>query len=1129
MSTDPEASQSEPVSPDESLPPSTTGDDAWLGDLLLAFDAAKAAGLMTPSPGSSPDKCEGDLAARLALARACLARLHRRWPWPGGSANGASPFGPLAELGLTLGRYTLVNLIGSGGHGLVFLANDLTLQRKVALKIPRPEWLAAERHRKRFLREAHALARLDHPGIVPIYDFGESGSICYLATAYVDGPSLADWLARQPERPSPESAARLALQLAEAVAHAHSRGVLHRDLKPSNILVEPAIGPDATPILRISDFGLAKLLDESREDRTETLPFGTPRYMAPEQAAGDRERIGPATDVYGLGAILHAILTGAGPDGPADAGGTGLAARPDLPDSLSRVMARCLQRKPEDRYPTAEALAGDLRRFLAGEPVRARPRGRWQAVASSVKRHPAAVVALALVGMLIALFAASRRTDQSRLEAAGRLSGRDALAKVREAEAERHRNYVKGIQRAFHLIHENHDCRSAEADQLDPWSGSPEPGRVDERGFEWGYLKNLGHREWLTLRHRQPGDGGRGAVHDARFSADGRRLLSAGADGTARIWDVATGRLIKALDHHGTEVNAAVFSPDESRVATGSDDGLVRLWDAASGVVIREFTPAHTDEVSCLAFTPDGRRLISGGKDRRLAVWDVATGHALVRDDPHADWILSLAMARDGKFAVVGTGNPRRFALLELKEPYPLRWFSHSSTGARAVDLAPDGRTIAAAWHTDVLLLDREGGLRERRLSDHRDGVYSLSFAPDGSLLASVGGEGDPAIRIWDMPSGQLRDLLPGHTNRVWSISVSSDGQRLATASDDGTIKVWELARRPDRTVAAVDVAQYPAGVEVRFEKNSDDHSNQANATLMAITQGGLSLELDADTGKRAKSARILPGPISAARLSPDGRTIAAFLPDGSLMIVDLVGRRAPIKVAMRPGLRSAEHLSFDQTGERLAVFDHGTDDILVIATATGLLSHRLPRRSAPFTPSPLGYAFLRDGRRLLFHEMDNRRTAVWELAEGSLRTDPAPIASGGILVLAVSPDGNLLATGDRGRSVQIRDAATLEVRSTLVGHRGPVSALAFAPDGRRLASGDQFGAVKLWDLTTGEELLELEGMVDCVHLLQFAPDGETLVAGSRDHGGHFVVWHGRPHQSEGPDNGRSGTADISH
>jgi WD40 repeat protein/tRNA A-37 threonylcarbamoyl transferase component Bud32 len=1087
--------------------------------LLLAFDAAKAAGLWTPSsnpsPGSSAERCDDDLAARLALARACLERLHRRWPWPGAANDDASALGPLAGLGLTLGRYALINLIGAGGHGLVFLADDSTLKRKVAIKIPRPEWLAVERHRKRFLREAHALARLDHPGIVPIYDFGESGSVCYLATAYIDGPSLADWLARQPERPGSETAARLALQLADAVAHAHSRGVLHRDLKPSNILVEMTAGPDASPALRISDFGLAKLLDESRDDRTETLPFGTPRYMAPEQAAGDRGQIGPATDVYGLGAILHAILTGAAPDGPIDAGRAGLAARPDVPDSLRQVVARCLQRKPGDRYPSGGALASDLRRFLAGEPVRARPSGRLRAVASSVKRHPVALLALAAVAAFVGLWAATRRTDESRLEMARRLPVHDAVAKAREAEAERHRSYVRDIQRAAYLIQSNHDCRGADADRLDPWSRPRDLGAVDERGFEWGYLKNLGHREWLTLRHNRRADGGQTSVYDVHFSADGRRLISAGQDGTARIWDLASGRLIKALDHHGTDVNVAVFSPDESRVATAGDDGLVRLWDAASGIVIRKFTPAHSDEVSCLVFTPDGRRLVSGGKDHRLAVWDVETGHALARNDPSGDWIISLAMARDGTFAVVGTSATGRIALLELKKPYPVRWLSHSYFGVHAVGLAPDGRTIAAGSHTHVLLLDPAGRAAERCLNDHRDGVFSVAFAPDGSFLASVGSVGDPAIRIWDMPSGQLREVLPGHTGRVWCVSVSGDGERLATASDDGTIKVWELTRRPDRTLAAADVPARLAGVEVRFEKSSDGHSSQAKAALMAITQDGLSLELDARTGKQVRSRRIFAGPITAARAAPDGRTIAGFSVDGYLRIVDLAGLRAPIKVAEPPEARDPLHLSFDWSGQHLAVADHPTDEFVVIETATGLVSHRLPKRIVPFPQSATGHAFLPDGQHLAFHDWFDGRTALWDIDAGSLRVNPSPHANASILLHAVSPDGKLLAAGDLAHSIQVRDAATLELRSTFVGHRGPVSALAFAPDGRRLASGDQFGAVKLWDLATGEELLELDGMVNCVHLLQFAPDGESLVAGSQDHGGRFVVWHGRPHQSE--------------
>ena len=400
MGLDPQSP--EPVSPvpDPSGPLASAGwsPDAWIGELLLACDAVRAAGLLPAEMDSSPEVSThdaNDLAAhRLALARSCLDRLHRRWPWPGTSNAETSLDGPLAGLGLTLGRYTLINLIGAGGHGLVFLAEDPTLHRRVALKVPRPEWLASERHRKRFLREAQALARLDHPGIVPIHDFGESGSVCYLATAYVDGPSLAEWLAAPRGEPlTPRIAAALALSLADAVAHAHSRGVLHCDLKPGNVLVEQAADPTSLPVVRVSDFGLAKLLDEARdENRTETLPFGTPRYMAPG-AGGLRSQPDRSVDRRlraGCDPAHDLDRRGAGPAGrPPNQRGVN---RPDVPDSLRQIVGRCLQREPEDRYSSAAELGDDLRRFLAGQTVKARALGAAGCGAAGTGLMPAIVL-----------------------------------------------------------------------------------------------------------------------------------------------------------------------------------------------------------------------------------------------------------------------------------------------------------------------------------------------------------------------------------------------------------------------------------------------------------------------------------------------------------------------------------------------------------------------------------------------------------------------------------------------------------------------------------------------------------------------------------------------------------------
>ena len=210
---------------DAPSPDSSANGDPLAG-LLLAYDAAKAAGLTPSLPVASIEAVDADL----EKARVCLELLHRRWPWARGGANGGDS--TKSSFGGSLGRYEVQTLLGAGGHGLVFLAYDPALKRRVALKVPRPEILASAEARGRFLREARAVARLDHPGIVPIHDLGDAGPVCYLAAAYIDGPNLADWLEARKEPVKPRVAARLALALSEAVAHAHARNVLHRDLKP---------------------------------------------------------------------------------------------------------------------------------------------------------------------------------------------------------------------------------------------------------------------------------------------------------------------------------------------------------------------------------------------------------------------------------------------------------------------------------------------------------------------------------------------------------------------------------------------------------------------------------------------------------------------------------------------------------------------------------------------------------------------------------------------------------------------------------------------------------------------------------------------------------------------------------
>ncbi len=355
--------------------------------------------------------------------------------------------GPQAAPLPTVPGYEVLGELGRGGMGVVYKARHEALDRVVALKVLRAGPHADADELRRFRHEAQAAARLQHPHIVQVFETGEHNGLPYFSQEYVAGGSLDRKLAGTPQ--PPREAARLALTLAGAVHAAHQAGVVHRDLKPANVLLTA----DGTP--KVADFGLARRQDvPGRTARGEVL--GTPLYMAPEQAAGRAQEVGPAADVYALGAILYELLTGRPPFQGATTYDTltqvlhqepvpPARLQPTTPRDLETVCLKCLRKEPGRRYPSAADLADDLRRFLAGEPVRARPVGPWERGWKWARRRPAwaallavsaaAVLTLAaVVGVYTGHLHAARRQAEAHAEQAGRERDR-ATAQRRRADA----------------------------------------------------------------------------------------------------------------------------------------------------------------------------------------------------------------------------------------------------------------------------------------------------------------------------------------------------------------------------------------------------------------------------------------------------------------------------------------------------------------------------------------------------------------------------------------------------------------------------------------------------------------------------------------------------------------------
>ena len=703
--------------------------------------------------------------------------------------------------GTRIGRFELLARIGTGAFASVYKAYDTNLNRQVALKHLHWGGDDAARQTAHLWREARSVAQLSHPGIVSLYEVGESEGVYYLVSEYIEGPNLSELLRR--EDMTARRSAEICAQVAEALEAAHRQGIVHRDIKPGNIVL------DADGRARLTDFGLAKWLSAESTVTVDGQLVGTPAYMAPEQALGDSTQIDARSDVYGLGVVLYEMLTGCIPFGGhprvvlrrilCDTPTEPRKLNDGVPQDLETICLKAMAKQASRRYPSASAMADDLWRFLRGEAIEARPPTRWERTLAWCRRRPTTSALLAATILGIAVFIGAATWHELRLRVAL------DTANLMRAEAEQQRRRATDQQRLAETREQRvrdylyaADVRLAYQAWRNKQAGEtlrlltrhiPKPGNVDRREFAWHYLDSLCHQDlWTAEGHNED-------VYSVAIAPDGRMAATVGKDGTLRIWDTTSQSAMWKIMAHDGEANWVAFSPSGQLLATCGDDRTVRLWDIAGGQQVRQWK-GHEAEVYCLAFSPDGKHLASGGRDHRLTVWNVDRGNEILQMSEHTGAVQCVAYSPDGRWLTSASsdGNVHVWHADTGRLHATLR---EGQLPVMALAFSPDSKLLATGGEDQLIRLwDIEKSTKRTVFKGHVEQVQALAFAPGGRYLLS--GSKDQTARIWDAATGTTVREFQGHTERVWSVAWTPDGQRIATASGDGTYKLWQAVNLLD-------------------------------------------------------------------------------------------------------------------------------------------------------------------------------------------------------------------------------------------------------------------------------------------------------------------------------------------
>jgi eukaryotic-like serine/threonine-protein kinase len=1000
--------------------------------------------------------------------------------------------------GQRIGNYRFLKLIGEGGMGSVWLAEQIEpVRRQVALKLIKfgmytPEAVI------RFEAERQALALMDHPNIARVLDAAATNAgRPYFVMELVQGVKITEYC--DEKKLSVADRLKLFVTVCRAIQHAHQKGVIHRDIKPSNILITPH---DDMPVAKVIDFGIAKAVHGRLTDQSAFTAFeqliGTPAYMSPEQAAAGGTDIDTRSDIYSLGVVLYELLAGELPfsssqlkgnpeeirrilreqeplrpsiqvrrlaQGDREAIAQRRRTEPSrfihmLQGDLDCIVMKCLEKDRTRRYQTANGIASDLQRHLDHEPVLARPPSLSYQLWKTVRRHKVAVssvtaIALALlVGFGMSVWQAVRATK--------------AESKVKETLV------ASDLAQAGRLISDGFR-NDAVAYLVRSSSVSPGSQAVITR-----LVTLLTYNEWmapaLILEHKA-------TVDSVQFSRDGNRIATGSYDNTAQIWDAHSGKPLLAQPlYHSNYVYCATFSADGLFVVTASEDSTACVWNATNGQLIASLK--HSKGVISAQFSSDGKRVLTASRDGTARIWNAGTGEP-------------------------STNPVRHQGLLYMAE--------FSADGKRIVTASEDG--TARVWDAETAQETLPSPLR------HKTNVVSAQFSPDGKYIATT--SWDQTTRIWDAATGDRRIGPLTNTWRVWSAQFSPDCQRVLTASGDGTARVWDAATGipltpPMRSRATVWSARFsPDGK--RIITGSADYT----ARVWDATTGNPVAE-PLRHGNQVWSSV----PWTTAQFSPDGKRILTPCSDGKARVwVTLGGSAQPLKLVHGKTVHSA---AFNHNGTKVVTgSDDGSARIwdsksgaqlassllhdspvlmaqfsldggrIVTACQSGAVRVWNATSGKPLTGTMLHGAavnsalFSRDGKKIVSASEDGS-AVIWDAESGKRLGEPLRHLKA-VLFAEFSPDGNSLVTASFDFTGRIWDVRTGNPIGNKLQHDGVVATVRFSPKGERVVTCSDDLKAQVWDSRTGKPLGKPMAHGATVWSVQFSSDGNRIVTCSSD------------------------------